>query len=329
MIHKPFQRVARSAFTLIELLIVMAIIAILISLLLSAVVRVLRKVDEVRNRNDITQLAQAEVNFQTKFDVEYLPSRFVLCETLNDYQTGMSDPVLGPLYSDSLSYLTRLWPRLNFNTPQTGPNGSWTGIDWNHNGIQDGPVVLEGDQCLVFFLGGIQVTQAGPPVVHGCEGFSTDGTNPAQLGGSRIGPFYEFKSARLVDPFAFASVNSQYAGRPNTAGAGLPSGYFIYLDAYGKTGFAYFSSYKSQNTSYARYATIPLPGTGAINTDCSVIPNGPYNDGVNYYNPNSFQIISAGFDNKFGPGGTWVAGASIPLIERDDMSNFYDVVLGH
>src|SRR6266849_5038089 len=150
---------------------------------------------EARNRNDITVLSQAVENWQTKFNVDYLPSRFVLCETVADYQNGMGDPdpASAQLYSDSFNYLCRLWPRINFTTVQPG-TPEWQGIDWNGNGVQDPPVILEGDQCLVFFLGGIQSNKDSKLE---CLGFSVNQANPAREGGQRVGPFCEFKSSRL------------------------------------------------------------------------------------------------------------------------------------
>jgi general secretion pathway protein G len=251
---------------------------------------------EALNRHDITDLSQAVVVFESQFNMDYVPSRLVICETLNDYQTGMtdSDPATAQLYSDSFNYLCRLCPRINFTTVQPG-TPDWQGIDWNGNGVQDPPVILEGDQCLVFFLGGIQSNKEGKLE---CLGFSVNQANPARGGGQRVGPFCEFKSSRL---------------------RASPNGYYVYLDAYGKAPFAYFSSYKTRN-GYNRYR----------NSDCGSIPDGPYHDGDGqYYNPDSFQIISAGADGKFGRGGKWTPAkaAEIDPDGRDDMSNFHTTLL--
>src|SRR5262245_19033509 len=81
--------------------------------------------------------------------------------------------------------------------------GGWAtgGIDWNGNGGIDAPngggdVILEGDQCLVFFLGGIPDNLSAVP---NCRGFSTNPANPAAATSDRIGPFYEgFTAGRLA-----------------------------------------------------------------------------------------------------------------------------------
>src|SRR5207247_2502159 len=124
--------------------------------------------------------------------VDYIPSRFWLAERLNDYDLRINpntgQPV-NPLAVESLAYLQRLWPQL------TAPGAPWAlinpatnqrynpsvpvpdFIDWNGNGNADGPVILEGDQCLVFFLGGIPIQ--GTPA--GVLGFSTDPRDPSRV----------------------------------------------------------------------------------------------------------------------------------------------------
>jgi prepilin-type N-terminal cleavage/methylation domain-containing protein len=298
MKQKQLRRSTRSAFTLVELLVVIAIIAVLVSLFVGAAVQILNKIDEVKTRNDIEQMSMSLVNFETKTGVDYIPSRFVLCETQAAYFAGMSNPnpALAELYSDSYTYLNRVFNnRINWNTVNTPPtpNPQWAGIDWNGDTLQSPDVILEGDQCLVFFLGGFNTS-----------GFS-NGPNPALPGGDRFGPFFDFKLNRLVDP-----------------GRATSPGYRVYIDAYGRSPYVYFSSYKVRN-GYTRYA--------GLGSDCSLVPQGPYNDGAgNYYNPDTFQIISAGRDTVFGPGGPWTP-ATAPAIApagKDDMANFYDKFLG-
>jgi hypothetical protein len=42
-----------------------------------------------------------------------------------------------------------------------------------------------------------------------------------------------------------------------------------------------------------------------------------------YHNPNTFQIICAGYDGKFGPGGVWdPTDPTVTKEGRDDLSNF-------
>jgi prepilin-type N-terminal cleavage/methylation domain-containing protein len=232
----------RSAFTLIELLVVITIIALLCSLLLAAVFRALTVVKEVQNRNEISQLAAAVASFKQTFNVNYLPSS------------------LDPSTPQGQFYLQTLYP-------QAPPN--WA------------PGPLQGHQCLVFFLGGLQ--QGG-----GCYGFSSNPQNPMAAptaGEIRKGPFFDFNATRL---------------KPNYGG---------YLDIYGVQPYAYFST------------------NGTINSynpaDCSLTAPYYYSAG-NYVKPDSFQIISAGANMVFGPGGQWTPG-SVPAqgsAGGDDIANF-------
>jgi len=302
---------SRRAFTLVEMLVVVVILGILVSLITGAVIRALAVARRTGNRTEISQLNAAVETFKTFYKVDYIPSRIVLCETLTNYTTG---PNAGTqLYQESYQYLLRLWPRLG---PSSGT------IDWNNNGTLDADMTLEGDQCLVFFLGGIPSFNGTAPSTTGppsCLGFSTDPTNPTNFSsGIQIQkPFYEFTTSRLV--------NKSSSGVVIHASAPL---LFSYLDTYGTgnpqgspgvivTGlpYAYFSAYQTRN-GYNRYGP----------TDCPTLRVWPYAQSsavsgtqvlTQYYNPSGFQIISAGADGAlstggFGQGSFFPSGSSLP-----------------
>jgi prepilin-type N-terminal cleavage/methylation domain-containing protein len=289
----------RSGFTLIELLVVIAIIAVLISLTSAAVFYAFVKMDEVRARNEVSQMASGVAQFEGDFNVTVPPpSRIWLDGSgLTAYSTPPAGytatdmPKLYQLGQDSQAYLRKLWPRINIAG----------GIAWN-GGQANLPnnVVLEGQQCLVFFLGGARNANGA------FIGFSTDTTNP--MNGStttRKGPYFQFDMKRIQ------------AG---------PNGYPQYLDPYGAQPYAYFSSGKTNN-AYNAYVT-----TG-LGLDCPSLGLQPYYSSPNpnqYYNPSTFQIISAGRDKTFGPGGQWTPTTAngIAPAGRDDISNFYDRKLG-
>jgi general secretion pathway protein G len=294
------RRERRAGFTLIELMVVIVIIALLMGLLLGAVMKVRGRATDAANAIEIGQLATAIEAFKRKYNVDYIPSQIKLDEQCT---YGGASPTA--LDTFSKLYLRKLWPRINLTPVSSGG----TGIDWNGNSSIDATaVVLEGHQCLVFFLGGIPVASGGN---LGCIGFADDPTNPANLTAATRQPaFYEFKSARL------------------RSGTG---GFFSYADAY-STGspFLYFSHYQAGND----YNTASTPKTGFTNVpDCGVSFPGvsPYKDLTGrYIEPNLYQIISAGRDGAFGPGGTWNpnTGYASSSPGADDMANFSTAALG-
>jgi hypothetical protein len=244
-------------------------------------------------RMDIGKFEVAVADFKHAFDIPYLPSRIKLSETGDYPQRDQPDT----LDHDSVEYLKRLWPAINLEPG--------TRIDWNGDGQIGGNWTLEGDECLVFFLGGIPTAGNTP----GCLGFSANSKNPTSPGGLRHGPFFpDFMSYRLRD----------LHGR----------GFYSYLDDYGKQPYAYFSAYGKAN-GYNRYGS----------TDCLSLRVWPYAEALQpqprFINPKGFQILSAGADRQFGPGTdspahVWsrTTADSIPEAGRDDLANFSHVHLG-
>jgi prepilin-type N-terminal cleavage/methylation domain-containing protein len=317
MIRKPRTRAGRPAFTLIELLVVIAIIAVLVSLTATAVMAVLRKGPEVQTRVEISQMESDIAGVRRDLNnVPFIPSRIKLSET--NYYPQAS--VMGTDDYYTVQFLKQAFGKhtcYDFQYPL--PAGVF--IDWNGNGqpdlypnattgSPDDGIVLEGQQCLVFFLGGIP-TAAG---VNGTLGFSKDSQNPTlppSPGSSRWGPYFEFKSPRLK------------AG---------PGGFFSYMDAYG-TGqpYAYFASYNPEGVGqYNR----PVVGATVTNDCPSLFPNPPYTGQPGFVvpyqqpntiwvNPTGVQIISAGRDGKFGTPSLWSPkGGTTDPNGRDDQSNF-------
>src|SRR5262249_41335723 len=135
----------RTAFTLIELLIVVAIIAILVSLTAAVAFRALSRAAEANARSEISQLTTAVGNFKTKYGV-YPPSRLRLAFTPADYPTTTAfDQQIG---ADSQLFIQHCFPRCMDN---------WrvNGIYWGPGVVKGSVVDLEGEQVLVFCLGGL------------------------------------------------------------------------------------------------------------------------------------------------------------------------------
>jgi hypothetical protein len=164
--------------------------------------------------------------------------------------------------------------------------------------VNSSAVPLDGNQCLVFFLGGIPVN--GAP-----NGF--DANSPyaaASTASNKKGPYFEFQSSRLL------------------ATTSIPR----YADPWGVP-YAYFSS-NAGNDTYDPRAQFPWLTAGVNAPDlyaatpesiAAVAPEAtepsfiahPYR-GANkkWLNPGKFQIISAGPDQRFGAGSPRVTAPS-------------------
>jgi hypothetical protein len=153
-------------------------------------------------------------------------------------------------------------------------------------------------------------------------------------GGTRKGPYIQFDNPRL------AQLSVVY---PKNKAAG--AAFLVYLDPYRGQPYAYFSTGKTAN-NYLYYSSMDkLSDCSSLNSNLAGPPPAPFpyqqtpsgTTPVQFYKPDTFQIISAGKDLAFGPGGYWVpslgAGGmntATPSAAKgvDDITNFYDSKLG-
>jgi type II secretory pathway pseudopilin PulG len=271
---------------MIELMIVIAIIAILISLLLAGVQRVLVVQERVETQSDITQMTQSLDAARTTYGKvtggggpEFFPSKLILHNDISKYRlaTATADE------KRTAAVLRQMFGKRFIS------NG--TTVAWLAGGATASRT-LQGSECLVFYLGGMS-DLAGSR----CLGFSTNPLDPTAAGGERLGPYFQFKSTRLV--------------------AGPSGSFFHYLDRNGRP-FVFFGaiSPNSYDATHAHEGVSPYYESGSS---------------TNWLRPNSFQIISAGRDKAFGAGGALniKTGYSSGTSGADDLANFSSTDLGN
>src|SRR5205085_1518036 len=136
------------------------------------------------------QMSSALQNFKAKYRVDYIPSQIVLHENMANYGNTQIE-------RDSLDYLKRVWPHLQ--TTVVPGNPAATRINWAGRPLAPNPpfntpvfslqdsnrvYTLQGDQCLVFFLGGIpRDTLVGGKQLQVPSGFSSNPSDPTSTSG--------------------------------------------------------------------------------------------------------------------------------------------------
>lgn len=293
----------RAAFTLIELLMVIAIIGILVGLIVPAVMYARRTIMQRAIAIEVRTLAGAVDQYKNKF---------------GDYPPDGTDSAI------FARHCRKLFPHLAAMelTAVTGGSNCSTRPT---SGVMDPP------EALVFFLGGFSTDPVHPFTGTGGPLSATSNTTlPYQYNVDRNEPLYEFKQAQLTldtfdlngTLFTVSNDESQF-GLPTP---GSPSGVQgdlipVYHPA-GKTApFVYFDSrtYSLGGTFFNYYN----PAAGAygiarpyksskgmgydLNTKVTPTfpPTNPAQLAVDdlyyrYANERSYQIISAGLDDLYG-----------------------------
>jgi len=319
----PPTRARRRGFTLIELLVVISIIAVLMGLLLSGVMAALQARDRAANSFDLGKLDQS-MSIATKqyANSKTLPGYIVLCNNVDVYRNPTAYAAIIPKnvtqvdLDRSKATLRKMFgTRFVTNGQVVDWDGSWNtpGAITAQNptptpgvGNPNTILVLEGHQCLVFYLGGIADTSVSPPNM---AGFSSNPLNPTVPGGAdRIGPFYGFERNRL-ETTRFATS------------ARFPA----YNDRYG-TPFAYYGGTGGANGYQGGCPSlVPSSGNKSVPGLLPVVtcPSGYLDTGVKFMKPDSVQIISAGKNKTFGDPLLWNPNTgSTDGNARDDVSNF-------
>jgi general secretion pathway protein G len=320
---------------------VIVILGVLIALLLPAVQSAVRAANAAADASQIRSLAQALADFKSRYGT-YPPSRVVIAED-GDYSDANLSSIkdadgmlLGVLLKPrSLSYLRRFWPRLAILTSGGKPPIAAGWYDVNGNNSLDPPYILQGHECLALFLGGIPMKgEKGWTMT----GFGKDPTNPftsaAQPPSGTAWPFSSNRTVPLYEGTVKPAINSVGFFDHNQ------QNFYVYFSAYEgvgydpddvnlpekdeDTGVVLLGAIQSNNTAtpkgstqradivssptpnpYSNDSPMPITSTGAINLT-------ERRKRINWQDQ-SFQIISAGQDGRFGLGGQYVQKESVTL----------------
>lgn len=293
----------RSAFTLVEIMVSIVILAILMSLLLPAIqrVRTTARIQEVKS--DMEKLSAGLTQFKTRFGVD-VPGSISFCETGTLWTST-------PETQRSRAVIRQIWPQYSF-TQNVDINGDGT------NSAQ--PIELDGADCLVFFLGGLRDSTSGALV-----GFSKNPQNPfGPTSGNREGPFYEFNPGRLID------IDSDGIQEYRDPIPGQSSPYLYFANGYrvrqDTTATTVWVNADNWGTTANQQRMIRAYYQPNINVTW---PGGPAQSVP--HNKSTFQLISPGFDYQYGNGGAFNAQDNSGLTsddDRDNITNFHSGLLG-
>ncbi|MGL4422489.1 MAG: type II secretion system protein [Gemmataceae bacterium] len=333
----------RRGFTLIEVLVVIAIIAVLASLTIVVASRVRGKGQELEVRSDISQMTTAIGAFRSKFNAPIatagggLNSTFRLASAYQNasgaYYSGFNDN------SPEIVYLKQLFPRMDLRDNGLRRNAvAATTTNLTTDGILgSAPLLMDGNQMFVILMSGGSFTEY--------NGFASNPGQPFLSTGTRVGgmPFIEVKANKLVTPASYSKTSAEdgfaFSGDRFTNDTADSKAQPWYTDSW-KNPYLFFAPTADNvyptYTSTTGYQVGPWGGANSPNSD-GVFPFRQSN--TKFLNPRGIQIISAGRDGKMGPGSRWTAANTYNIYKAagtdyaptdngaDDMSNFASGIL--
>jgi prepilin-type N-terminal cleavage/methylation domain-containing protein len=263
----------RSGFTLVELLVVVAIIGVLAALVTPAIFQARVSAQNAAIRAEIDLLHMGMMNYKNQFG-SYPP-----CLSNCNPRPPMASPP-GKSIGDQAArmHLSRLFPRCSSSQTPSPPTAQdqffvrlGDGPGWEGNDIDDDK---DGDTD-EFDENYYNEISPLDSLIFWLSGYSSNPANP--LTGGTKEALYDKDDSRMD-----AQTGGYYpAGKPNAP--------FIYIDA---------SNYGTTFT----HSDIGTPVANRVRG----IPGGPYSSvprtpgGTDWHNPGKFQILNAGLDEQWG-----------------------------
>lgn len=303
LISSPKQAV-RQGFTLVEMLVVIAIIGVIAGLVTVAASRALTYAKKMVIVTDFTQLDMALKAYKDKYG-EYPPDG-------TDYQTNY-DPNTG-IPNTFKRHFSRVFDKANLydELHLLAQNYKLKCDPANGVGeVQSFFKNLGPDTSLAFWLGGMQEDDYSQVATKNPKsrfvGFSTNKIHPlSDNGSSRLPLWYEFDTTRITDPTGAAVSNTifrQYKGNVNVTQP------YVYFRA----------ELNQQPWEYTNWSinTRPVKSFGNAKPyfdttqTTATLPGNLIMPG-RWVNPTSYQLLFCGFDGTFGSGNCYPTGKTPP-----------------
>lgn len=294
----------KRAFTLVEMLVVIAIIGILAALVTPALYQAMWSARQTKIKTELDQLVSAVEAFKAKYG-SYPPANLTC-------SGGVANAGL-------TAFVAKAFPRYQITSPNSLAQQIAT--DLGNAGVDT--TKLNPQRALFFWLGGFNPDVTQP---FFCWDHPLTPSTPPYNYVLRSGALFSFDQTRLID----VNTNQPALFAGTLASTPLPTlpGAAVYNAPYGSAAYAYldYQSYGITPTAAQTYSTITTTGpvfmSTAANTNSLLgtstsmaLTNGngyltPYfgdnnNNGTidlgeQFLKPQGFQLISAGQDGTFG-----------------------------